>query len=86
MKRKAAAETKRTKRKPLAARKAAQRKNDRDAIDALVAAGAQALGITLDPSWESGVKFNLQLILGHAARVDEFVLPDDAEPAPIFRA
>ena len=47
---------------------------------------AQALGLTLDPSWQAGVKFNLQLILRHAALVDEFPLPDDAEPAPIFHA
>ena len=58
----------------------------RDAIDALVVASAQALGLTIDPSWQAGVEFNLQLILGHAALVDEFPLPNDAEPAPIFQA
>ncbi len=58
----------------------------RDAIDSLVIANAQALGLTLDRAWEAGVKFNLQLILRHAALVDEFPLPDDAEPAEIFRA
>ena len=57
-----------------------------DAIGALVAAGAQALGLALDPGWEAGVKFNLQLILRHAALVEEFRLPDDTEPAPIFHA
>lgn len=57
-----------------------------DAISSLVVANAQALGLTLDPSWEAGVKFNLQLILRHAALVDEFPLPDDAEPAEIFLA
>lgn len=58
----------------------------RDAIDSLVVANAQALGLTLDPSWEASIKFNLQLILRHAALVDEFPLPDDAEPAEIFHA
>jgi len=58
----------------------------RDAIDSLVVANAQALGLTLDPSWQASVKFNLQLILRHAALVDEFPLPDDAEPAEIFHA
>jgi hypothetical protein len=57
-----------------------------DPIDTLVAASAQALGLTLDPAWRAGVKFNLQLILRHAALVDEFSLADDAEPAPIFHA
>ncbi len=55
-------------------------------LDLLVAASAQALGLTLDPSWQAGVKFNLQLILRHAALVDEFSLPDDAEPAAVFHA
>jgi hypothetical protein len=57
-----------------------------DPIDALVAANAQALGLTLDPAWHKSVAFNLRLILRHAALVDEFKLPDDAEPAPIFHA
>jgi hypothetical protein len=54
--------------------------------ETLVAASALALGLKLDPAWEAGVRFNLQLILRHAALVDEFPLPDDAEPAPIFHA
>ncbi len=57
-----------------------------DAIDALVAASAKALGLTLDPAWAPVVKFNFQLILRHAAQVDEFPLPDEAEPAAIFHA
>ena len=57
-----------------------------DAIQVLVAANAQALGLTLDPAWHGSVAFNLRLILRHAALVDEFVLPDDAEPAPVFHA
>jgi hypothetical protein len=60
--------------------------HQRDALDALVTAGTEALGLALDPAWQAGVKFNLQLILRHAALVDEFPLPDDAEPAPIFHA
>jgi hypothetical protein len=57
-----------------------------DAIQVLVTANAQALGLTLDPAWHGSVAFNLRLILRHAALVDEFVLPDDAEPAPVFHA
>jgi hypothetical protein len=53
---------------------------------AMVAAIAPALGLKLDSAWEAGVIFNLQLLLRHAALVDEFPLPDDAEPAPIFYA
>ena len=58
----------------------------RDPVGALVAASAKALGLAIEPAWEPSVKFNLQLILRHAALVDEFPLPDDAEPAPVFHA
>jgi len=57
-----------------------------DAIDALIAAAAQTLGLSLDPAWHAGVAFNLRLIVHHAKLVDEFALPDDAEPAPVFHA
>jgi hypothetical protein len=57
-----------------------------DAIDSLVAASTQALGLDIEPAWYNGVKFNLQLILRLATLVDEFPLPDDTEPAPVFHA
>jgi hypothetical protein len=57
-----------------------------DEIGAFVVAGALALGLTLDSAWQASVAFNLKLILRHAALVDEFPLPDDAEPAPIYHA
>ncbi|HZC57877.1 MAG TPA: DUF4089 domain-containing protein [Xanthobacteraceae bacterium] len=52
----------------------------------MIAANTSALGLTLDPAWQPNIKFNLQLVLRHAALVDEFPLPDDAEPAPVFHA
>jgi hypothetical protein len=55
-------------------------------IDMLVAAQAAVLQLPIDPSWHVGVKFNLQLILRLGAMVDEFALPDDAEPGPVFHA
>jgi hypothetical protein len=57
-----------------------------DPIDTLVTAGAEALKLPIAPAWRASVKFNLQLILRMAALVDEFPLPDDAEPAPVFHA
>jgi 1-carboxybiuret hydrolase subunit AtzG-like protein len=59
---------------------------ERDFVDSLMIAGAEALGLTIDPAWRQGVKFNLRLVLDHAARVEAFSLPDDAEPAPVFHA
>ena len=55
-------------------------------IESLMMAQAEALRLTIDPAWRDGVKFHLQLVLSHAARVDEFALPDEAEPAAVFRA
>jgi hypothetical protein len=57
-----------------------------DTIGSLVAAASQALALPIEAAWHSGVAFNLQLLFDHAARIDEFSLPDDTEPAPLFRA
>jgi hypothetical protein len=57
-----------------------------DALDALITASAHELKLPLEPAWRPGVKFNLNLILRIAALVDEFPLPDDAEPGPVFHA
>lgn len=67
-------------------RKAAIEPNVDTMNDALVAASARALGLSLEPAWRDSIKFNLRLILEHAARVDTFPLPDEAEPAPVFHA
>ena len=57
-----------------------------DAIDALIAGSAATLALPIDPSWHANVKLHLKLILAHAARVDEFPLPDEIEAAPVFHA
>jgi hypothetical protein len=85
MKRKASRQRKPPRAKP-AAKIAAAKPAPPDAIGALVSAGAQALGFTLDPAWRAGVRLNLQLILRHGAVVEGFRLPDDSEPAHIFHA
>ncbi len=78
-------------RKPQTARRARpparpRRARKADTIDTLVAANALALALPIDTAWHAGVRLNLQLILIHAALVDEFSLPDETEPAPVFRA
>jgi len=88
MKRKATRKPKpaRTKSRTQNRRTSAEATQQDDAINALVTAGAQALGLTLDPAWHAGIEFNLQLILHHAALVEGFPLSNDAEPAPVFHA
>jgi Protein of unknown function (DUF4089) len=58
----------------------------RDALDALVDAAADALGVHLEPAWKSAVKANLATTFALTALFADFPLPDDAEPAPIFSA
>jgi Protein of unknown function (DUF4089) len=62
------------------------RRRKPDALASLVASGAQALALPIEPAWQAGVKLNLQLLFIHAGLVDEFPLPDETEPAPVFRA
>jgi hypothetical protein len=55
-------------------------------LDDFVMSAAAALGLPLQEAWKPSVKANLDVTLKHAASVAEFKLPDDAEPAPIFKA
>ena len=57
-----------------------------DAADVLIAASAQALRLPIDPAWHPAVRTNINLLLKHAALVEEFLLPEETEPAPVFRA
>jgi hypothetical protein len=57
-----------------------------DSLDDYIDAAAEALKIQIDGTWKLAVRTNLQVVLQHAAKVDAFPLPDDAEPAPVFRA
>jgi len=40
----------------------------------------------LEDAWKPAVKAYLEVTLRHANMVAEFELPDDAEPAPVFKA
>jgi hypothetical protein len=57
-----------------------------DSLDSLIDAAAEALRIPIDDAWKPAVRTNLQIVLRHAEILDAFPLPDDAEPAPIFKA
>jgi hypothetical protein len=56
------------------------------ALDALIESGTSALGIEVKPEWLPAVRMHLAISLGHAAKVLETQLPDDLDPAPVFRA
>lgn len=59
--------------------------NDAD-LDAYIDASAIALGLTIDPAWRDAVRANLAITFRLAGVVEEFPLPDEAEPAPVFAA
>ena len=56
------------------------------ALDRYIAAASEALGLDVAPQWHAEIKMNLQVTLRLAGVVAAFPLPDDAEPAPVFRA
>jgi hypothetical protein len=57
-----------------------------DPLDDFIAAAARALDLPLQADWQSAVKANLVVTLKQGALVAEFPLPDEAEPAPVFKA
>jgi hypothetical protein len=58
----------------------------RDPLEEFIGASVLSLGLTCDPAWLPAVRMNLEVILRQAALVDEFALPDETEPAPVFEA
>jgi hypothetical protein len=58
----------------------------RDPLDDFIAAGARALDLEIDKAWMPAVRGHLQVTLRLGALVAAFALPDDAEPAPVFKA
>ena len=53
--------------------------------DAYIDAAGSLLGLPIDPVHRPGVVVNLERIAQMAALVMEFELPDETEPAPVFR-
>ena len=46
---------------------------------------AAILGLTIDPASREAVREHVASMLAVARLVTEFPLPDDVEPAPVFR-
>jgi hypothetical protein len=55
-------------------------------LDAYIDAAAKVLGLPVEDAWKPMISANLAVTLKMAAMVDEFVLPDESEPAPIYAA
>ncbi|HEY2211285.1 MAG TPA: DUF4089 domain-containing protein [Bradyrhizobium sp.] len=57
-----------------------------DPLDNYIDVVSKALGLPVDDAWKPAVKANLEVSLRLARSVDEFVLPDETEPASVFAA
>jgi hypothetical protein len=73
-------------RPPRKASRRVTKSSKHDALDDFIIAAAQALMLPAEPQWLPAIKANLRVTLQHASAVAQFPLPDDAEPAPVFRA
>ena len=58
----------------------------KDPLDDFITAAADALALPIDPAWRPAVRTHLEITFRLGKLVEEFDLPDDAEPAPVFRA
>ena len=57
-----------------------------DPLDDYIDAVAKALALPVEDAWRPAVRANLDVSLKLARMVDEFPLPDEAEPASVFGA
>ena len=55
-----------------------------DPLDDYIDAVANVLGLPVEDAWKPTIRANLAVTLKMARSVEEFVLPDEAEPASIY--
>jgi hypothetical protein len=58
----------------------------RESLDDYIDVVAKALMLPVEEAWRPAVRANLEVSLRLARLVDEFVLPDEIEPASVFAA
>lgn len=58
----------------------------REPLDDYIDAVANALALPVEDPWRPAIRANLDVSLKLARLVDEFALPDETEPAPVFTA
>ena len=55
-------------------------------LDDYIDAVTKALALPVEEAWRASIRANLEVSLRLGRLVDEFALPDETEPAPIFTA
>jgi len=53
-------------------------------LDDYIDSVAKALALPVEEAWRSSIRANLEVSLRLGRLVDEFALPDETEPAPVF--
>jgi hypothetical protein len=57
-----------------------------DSLDDYIDAASKILRLPVEDAWKPAVRANLEVSMRLARMVDEFELPDEAEPASVFTA
>jgi len=57
-----------------------------ETLDTLIDVASRAMDLPVEPEWKPAIKAHLEVVLRLAAVVEQFKLPDEAEPAPVFEA
>ena len=57
-----------------------------NSLDEYIDAVSKALALPVKEAWKPAVRANLEVSMKLARMVDEFALPDEAEPASVFTA
>jgi hypothetical protein len=57
-----------------------------DSLDDYIDAVSKALRLPVKEAWKPSVRANLEISMRLTRQVDEFTLPDEAEPASVFTA
>jgi hypothetical protein len=57
-----------------------------DPLDDYIDAASRFLRLPVKEAWKPSVRANLEVSMRLARLVDEFALPDEAEPASVFTA
>ena len=57
-----------------------------DPLDDYIDAASKALALPVEEAWKPAVRANLEVSLKLARLVEQFALPDEAEPASVYTA
>ncbi len=58
--------------------------SDDNLTDAWIRSSAAMLKLPLEPAWLPTIEANVEVTFRLARLIDEFPLPDESEPAPVY--